>query len=505
MKLGTKLIIFLVMTVILTMTVHGYLSIQQDQENVQREIRVGMRGFTRAIQAGLRHFYADLRDLPATQDFVDAVGTRGNIHDLIVYDTEGKRVATSASLRYGSDFLELDPAPVLELDPRPVLRSARGAEGYVQGASVLIYYRIEPILNARSELVGAFVFARQGSRLIASIQERRNRIITTTSVLVALLSLLILIIVRRSITRPISELIARIREIGQGRWEQRIGIRGRDEIASLAKEFNTMSEELRRSYSRLIHEQEEKLKLEQELRHSERLASVGQLAAGLAHEIGTPLNIIGGRAEYLLRRPRSQTELNENLQAICGQIDRIARIVRQLLEFSRRREPVFRPVEIGQLLNNVKGFLEHKIDDKKVAVEVHIAPGLPIIQADPDLLQQVLINLFLNSLDVLKPGGIIRVRVAVGETGTCANDASGLYITFEDNGIGIPPENIGRVFDPFFTTKDVGDGTGLGLSVSYGIIKDHRGEIRIESEPGQFTRFIIYLPTEQLKQASNFQ
>jgi signal transduction histidine kinase len=365
----------------------------------------------------------------------------------------------------------------------------------------LIYYRIEPILASDNRAVGAFVFARQGARLIASIQERRNRIITTTSVLVALLSLLILVIVRGSISRPINELITRIRELGQGRWEQRIAIRGRDEIASLAKQFNIMSEELQASYSRLVHEQAEKIKLEQELRHSERLASVGQLAAGLAHEIGTPLNIIGGRAEYLLRRPRSQEELSENLRTIRSQIDRIAGIVRQLLEFSRRQEPVFRAVDVGLLLRNVRSFLDHKISERKVHVEIQGADGLPRVQADPELLQQVFINLFLNSLDALGSGGTIRITAAVEKPGVSTNagnnKANGLYLTFEDNGTGIRAEHIDRVFDPFFTTKDIGEGTGLGLSVTYGIIKDHGGEIQIESEPGKFTRFIIHLPTQR--------
>ena len=502
MRLGTKLILSPVTTIIVTMFVHGYLSIRQDKENIARESQVGMRGLTRAVQTGLKNFYADLHDLKATQNFVDAVGPRGNIHSLIVYDIAGQQVILSASLRDGTDFPELDATPIQKLDPGPVLQTGRETEGYVQGRRVLVYYRMEPILDTQGQIAGAFVLARRGSRLIASIQERSNRIIATTSILVAVLSLLILIIVRQNITRPINDLISRIRELGQGHWEQRIQTGGHDEIASLAREFNIMSEELQGSYTRLIHEQEEKLKLEQELRRSEHLASVGELAAGLAHEIGTPLNIIGGRAEYLLRRPRSQAELSENLRIIRSQIDRIAGIVRQLLEFSRRQEPVFRPVDVGLLLSSVRSFLDHKISERKVNVEIQRADGLPPIQADPELLQQVFINLFLNSLDALKPGGTIRITAAVRKSGVSINNSAannkvhGLSVTFEDNGTGIPPEHIDRVFDPFFTTKDIGDGTGLGLSVTYGIIKEHGGAIQIESDVGKFTRFIIHLPTE---------
>ena len=237
-------------------------------------------------------------------------------------------------MKYPNDFPELNLTPILRLDPRPAFQSPNGIDGYIRDRDVLIYYRIEPITTTDGRLAGAFVLARQGFQLIGSIEARRNRIVATTTALVLLLSLLVLIIVRRNITRPINQLVDRVREIGRGRWEQRIDSKGRDEVAALAKEFNSMSEELNRSYSRFLQEQQEKLKLERELRHSERLASVGQLAAGLAHEIGTPLNVIGGRAEYLLRRARSHEELTENLNIIRSQSDRITAIVRQLLEFS---------------------------------------------------------------------------------------------------------------------------------------------------------------------------
>jgi two-component system NtrC family sensor kinase len=507
MKLGTKLIVSLVLIVIVTMTIHGYLSIQQDEEAVEREIRVGMRGMTRAVQATLEHFYGDLRDIEGLRKFINTVGPRGNIHQVIVYNAKSELVAESSSIRYGSDFPELNPSPVLKLDPRPTLRAGTGTDGYIRKDKMLIYYRIEPIVSLENRQTGALVVARHGYRLLAGVEERRNRIFQTTSVLVLLLSTFILLLVRRSVTRPINELIQRISEIGKGKWNQRIEISGRDEVASLAKEFNLMCETLQESYARLVAEQQQKIKLEQDLRHTERLASVGRLAAGVAHEIGTPLNIIGGRAEYLLRRARTPEELNDNLRTIHSQIDRIARIVRQLLEFSRRREPVFRPVDIALLLNNVRKFVDHKIDERKAHVEIRTAGELPLVAADPDLLQQVFINLFLNSLDAMESGGTIKIGAETTPSWIpgmpSGNNGKVLCITFEDNGSGISPENIAQVFDPFFTTKDIGEGTGLGLSVSYGIIKDHGGEIRVESKPGQFTRFAIYLPMEQPDKTSD--
>jgi signal transduction histidine kinase len=498
MKLGTKLITALVLTVIVVMVVHGYLSIRQDQQNIEREIRIGMRGAARSIQTALGSFYGEAQDLKSLKNFVDTIFPSGNIHGLVFYDLNARPVAYSASLQQPNDHPELDPAPIMALDPRSVLKESKPVDGYVRLRQLFIYYRIEPVFDSAERLVGAFVIARHGGSLTGTIQERRNRILLTTAVLILLLSSLILIIVRRSISRPINNLIGKIREIASGQWSQRIAVRGRDEVALLAKEFNLMLDELRKAHSRLVDEQRAKLQLERDLRYSERLASMGRLAAGLAHEIGTPLNIIGGRAEFLMRRSRSVEELTHNLQIIRAQADRITGIVRQLLEFARRKEPAFRTVELSALLADVHALLEHQIREKEIRVQTDGTKQVPRFQADPDMLQQVFLNLYTNSLHALDHGGSIEIRAGVGPAqsseASSANGPSRIWISFEDNGKGIFPEHIDRVFDPFFTTKDIGQGSGLGLAVSYGIIKDHGGEIRAESEPGKFTRLVIELP-----------
>jgi signal transduction histidine kinase len=497
MKLGTKIILLIVSTVMVMMTIHGYLSVRQDEENVMRGIRTGMRGFAQAVRAALRDLYADNQNVAATREFARAVAPRGNIHGLIVYDLAARPVAISSSLNFPGDFPELDPEPILKLDPRPVLRDNQEVEGYLRDKGAFIYYRIEPIYTSQGQSVGAFVLARHGASLMTSIVERRDRIIQTTTALVLALSLLVWVIVQRSVAHPINRLIDRVREVGRGQWQQRIDISGDDEVATLAREFNLMSQELQNSYHRLIAEQGEKLKLEQELRRSERLASVGQLAAGLAHEIGTPLNIISGRAEHLMRRPRGTEEMKDNLEIIRSQSERIAAIVRQLLDFSRRREPFFREVDIVALLARTKDLLKHQIETKKIHVEITSPASLPPLRGDAELLQQVFINLYANSIYSLNPGGTIKIGVESLPTGNGASRA--VRVVFEDNGAGIAPENLGRIFDPFFTTKDIGEGSGLGLSVVFGVIKDHGGEIRAESELGKFCRFIIELPNSAVE------
>src|ERR1041385_9142546 len=504
MRLGTKLILSLVVTLVITMSIHGYWSIQQDRENMVREMRVGMVGLSRSIQAALVYMYSEERDLKATQQFIDSIGRTGNIHGVVVYDRLGKRLVVSRSLTDTQANPDLDPAPVLNIDPRAVLVNGQSEDGYVENPAHPVYYRIEPILDSEDHVVGAFVLGRRGLGYNMTLAARRDRIILTTGVLIALLTGVILILVHRNLSGPIRLLIDRIRAMGKGSWEKRLPVDGaNNEIASLALEFNQMSARLQELYGKLVQEQRERLNLERNLRQSDKLASVGQLAAGLAHEIGTPLNIIGGRAEFLLRRPRNPDEIADNLQVIRSQIDRITGIVRQLLEFSRRREPAFRRVELLTLLEKVIGLLEHKIAEKNIIIDLKADKSLPLVSADADQLQQVFLNLLLNSLQALPYGGRIKISAArVLDANEAANDKQPrLCIEFEDNGAGISPEHIGQVFDPFFTTKDIGEGTGLGLSVSYGIVKDHGGEIRAQSDLGSFTRFSILLPTDREEDA----
>ena len=500
MRLGTKLIIGLVFALIVIMLVHGYLSLRQDQENMTREMRVGMIGLARTVRVALQHAYGDEGNLRASQSLIDGIGRPGNIHGLVIYDRAGKRAAISVSLTDRGSVPNLDPGPVLNIDPGPTLTDGESREGYIEHPAHPVYFRIEPIMDSQSHLAGAVVVGRRGLGLADVLESRRDRILVTTGTLIVVMSLSILIIVRRNISQPIELLIERIRNVGIGPWDRRVPVEGNNEISLLAREFNQMCERLQDLYASLAREKLDRVGLERNLRQSEKLASVGQLAAGLAHEIGTPLNIIGGRADFLLRRQRSAAEISDNLQTIHSQIDRIAGIVRQLLEFSRRREPAIRAVELKPLIEKIASLLEHKIAERQVSVDYQIPAGLPCIAGDPDQLQQVFLNLFLNALHALPPNGQIRIRAKLVENGAVSipvEDARrGLQVEFEDNGTGIPAHQIGQVFDPFFTTKDVGEGTGLGLSVSYGIIKDHGGEIRVDSQVGQFTRFTIFLPSQ---------
>lgn len=237
--------------------------------------------------------------------------------------------------------------------------------------------------------------------------------------------------------------------------------------------------------------------LESQLLRAEKLVTVGILAAGIAHEIGTPLGVVRGRAEYMSGKLGAGHPQAAGIQVIIEQIDRVSRTIRQLLDFSRVQPAMVRGVVLGPLLRGAQELLHGEAERRRVAVEVEVPEGLPPLSADPDQLQQVVLNLALNACDACEPGGRVRIEAHVeapGEPGAW----SGVRLTVRDDGCGIPAEHLNRVFDPFYTTKKRGQGTGLGLTVVAQIVRNHGGRIELESEPGRGTCVTLWWPATSL-------
>jgi signal transduction histidine kinase len=240
---------------------------------------------------------------------------------------------------------------------------------------------------------------------------------------------------------------------------------------------------------RLLDESERKLELERRLRHSDKLATIGTLASGLAHEIGNPMGVIRGRAEHLLRSNPDSRKLNQGLEIIINQIDRISRIVRMLLDFGRRREPVRVTTDVRAIVRRTLRLLETEAERRKVSLVRELGPVPLLVDCDADQMQQVFVNLGMNALDAMADhGGTLRVA-AEGYTSE-AGDV--VRLCFDDDGPGVDEQFKERVFDPFFTTKDPGKGTGMGLAVSQSIVRDHEGEITLEPR-AHGARFVVTL------------
>ncbi len=248
---------------------------------------------------------------------------------------------------------------------------------------------------------------------------------------------------------------------------------------------------LRQFISREIDER--RIAVEQ-LRHADRLNAVGKLAAGVAHELGTPLNVILGSAELIEEDPTGSGEIRRLSGIIRKQTERMAGIIRQLLDFSRKGGTAAMPLDLGRLASDVAALLTPLA--RKQGIEIRVEPGPTIsVLGNRQELEQVLNNLVMNAIQSMPNGGEVRLRYGSrAESDPFGRSRFVASLAIIDEGSGIAPNDLDRVFDPFFTTKDVGRGTGLGLSVSYGIIRDHDGSIGVESRLDAGSTFTVRLP-----------
>jgi signal transduction histidine kinase len=303
------------------------------------------------------------------------------------------------------------------------------------------------------------------------------------------------------VTRPIAKLLSGIDDVAHGDLSRVLLSEREDEIGALATRFNEMTGSLRESRAETERQNAAKLDLEERLSHTEKLATLGQLAAEIAHEVGTPLNVIAGRARSLARRAEDPTDVAKKANIIAEQASRITRIIQRLLDFTRRSvgEAVEqREVDVNDVAATTVDFLEGKLAAAHVKPHLVRAGSLPPVKGDRDRLQQVLFNLILNAIESMPDGGALRV-----ETSEVTRRRPGLELAPEqpvvvveiaDTGPGIPPEVRDRIFEPFYTSKRGQGGSGLGLAVSHGIVKEHDGWIEIDDNPGGGALFRVCLP-----------
>lgn len=335
----------------------------------------------------------------------------------------------------------------------------------------------------------------------------RERAYLRQSVVQALITTLVIAIVCGLIAlglgywfvgQPIAELCRQARRIGGGDFSSRISVLHRDEIGQLGHEINTMCDRLAEANRQIAAETEARIATLDQLRHADRLKTLGQLASGVAHELGTPLSIIAGRAKKGRSGTQDPEEQRKGLALIVEQAERMTVIIRQLLDFARRRGTRLGVRDLRQVARGTLDMLAPLAE--KHGVTVRLGDGGPPVPAEVDAtqLQQALTNVAMNGIQAMRgSGGELRVTVerthAVPPPDHGATPGEYACIRVDDQGAGIPAEQIPHVFEPFFTTKGVGEGTGLGLSVAWGIVREHGGWIDVASEPGRGASFRLYL------------
>ena len=360
-----------------------------------------------------------------------------------------------------------------------------------------------PIVNANSKLGGLDV-----SDSAVAINRRVHTIWWTT--IGAILALFVLFGLTvawagfRFVGKPLKLLVEKTEQAAEGDFTKPLVLKGnKDEFHDLANALNKMCSRLSQQQTKIEQETKSKIEALNQLRHTDRLQTVGQLSSGIAHELGTPLNVVLGHADLIASGKMTTDEVTESAETIRGEIKRMTGIVRQLLDFSRSKPAAHTHVDLNALMRSTIELL-HSMS-YKVNVNLLFDSNLAQARADAneDQLKQVFLNLIMNAVQAMPDGGNVQTRLELFENtqpppGEDLTEEAGDYycVSIQDQGVGISESQLDRIFEPFFTTKEVGSGTGLGLSIAYGIVKEHGGWIKVESEIGAGSCFRVFLPAQ---------
>ena len=302
----------------------------------------------------------------------------------------------------------------------------------------------------------------------------------------------------RMVGQPLSQLINQVERIGYGDLRPQPLPKTEDELGQLAVAINQMRERLIEQRDTIQAETKTRLETQNQLRHADRLGTVGTLAAGLAHELGTPLNVVAGRADLIAGGRLSTDEVNQSAGTIKSEAERMTGIIRQLLDFARQSTPNIAPTSANELAAKTCELIRPLASKANSTIELARGPEPTTIIADGSQIQQVITNLLANAVQAMPSGGTIELGIGRQECTPPADVSAAadgyVCISVRDHGAGMSDDEIEQIFEPFFTTKETGQGTGLGLSIAYGIVREHEGWIDVASELGEGTTFRVFLP-----------
>jgi signal transduction histidine kinase len=481
MGLRLRLILVIMIPLVLVLGVYGMIRLRTERAQLLAQNQRLMGLTAKAIQITVENALRDRQIGDIRRLLAEIVEGQEQIDRIRLFNPALEATLVSNSLSIGEQIPEDALRRVLAYGVPESFYQPRGQE--------LVLYYVMPV-RVRDDVQAAMEIVQVAS----AVQERAESAVWDVAVRLGLVTvsvaLLTGLILQRQVLRPLARLVDGIRRLGSGDTGPRLPIDRHDELGRVAAAFNTMAEQLEVARRKLLEETERALDLEGQLRHAQTLAVAGRLATALAHEVGTPLNIISGRAEFLQQSLTTDDRARHELEIIIGQIDRISGIIRSLLDTVRPVKPEVQRVDVSGVIDRLYPLLRHAARRDGVSLQADVSPALPAVAADPNQLQQVLINLVMNALDAVEPGGFIRVAAAASRHG----ERDGVQVTVSDSGRGMLPAIRARVFEPFFTTKPPGRGTGLGLTICRDIVKEHGGDIRVDSDSEHGTRVSVWLP-----------
>jgi signal transduction histidine kinase len=547
MKIGIRLTMTTMVLVVLTLSLYGWASLRARQaeltSDLERQTALVGASTRVSLEAALKDgLFEDTRKLVARwQDaeptirftYLDVAHAHPGLQTPAFIVAARAAVVTDGQIPAGAVTTPDDDSPYIYLpappDPTRAQRLQRmtidkqPVGEHVELDGKHLYALMEPVRDDQDRVVAAMELVRNEADLERLLGETRRTVLWALIGLLALWAGTLWLSTRQAISNPLKRLVEAIDDVTHGDLGRVILRERDDEVGDLADRFNEMTGSLREAREEILAGVDAKLQLEARLRHSEKLATIGQLAAGIAHEVGTPLNVIGGRARQMEKKVNEPAEVAKNAGIIAAQTQRITKIIQQLLDFARRPASVRRKVDLQTVAQDCLDFLEHQLATSRVDAALRpfaidstrtegsgvalLPPADPTVQGDADQLQQVCLNLCVNAIQAMPMGGALELATRALVRRRPGLDAAdpGRYVVLEvaDTGVGIPEEDRERIFEPFYSTKQgpLSDGreggTGLGLAVSVGIVKDHDGWIEIDNRPGGGTIFRVFLPAAE--------
>jgi len=501
---------------ILALGIFTYVSINSQKKQLIGEVLRGASRISETIKRSTRYDMLKYQS-EDVHKIIETIGEQEGLEKIRVFNKEGKIMFSTDKKEIGSMVDKKAEAcyachsaekPLEKLSIPERNRIFRTKDGH------RVLGMINPIYNEKDcytsdchvhppsqKVLGVLDIGMSLAYVDKQIKGNQNKMLAFAVVVFLGISGTIGIFVRRSVSRPVRALVDETKKIASGNLEYTLKIDSKDEIGELANSFNRMTKDLEKAQEELkewsrvlekrVEERTQELKKTQEqLIQSEKLASLGKLAAGIAHEINNPLTGILTYSSLLLKENKDNPQVKEDLEVIVNETTRCRKIVKGLVEFARQTEPSKTPADINKVVEETLPLLEHQAIFHNISVVKKLKENLPTVMADLDQIRQVFVNIILNAAEAMSQGGTLTIETNLD------SEKNFLKVSFSDTGCGISEENLPKIFDPFFTTKKSGKGTGLGLSVSYGIIQRHNGFLEVKSQLGKGSTFTVKLPLE---------
>ena len=488
-RIPTKLVLGLATASAVILGSYGLRELRKEKKDLTDVAKHDMKVLGTALKVAIENALRD-KQVADIHEILQSLKLKDSTIDVLVFDPAGQL----APHPFGSPA----SAALVHEAVREVNSSGESLVR-MQGARDLSrIVGIFPLRDDDGSNLGTMAIVRPLDALRADLRSETISTILSILTLIAGVAGVGWFLVHLYVRRPLMNLMIAMKDVRAGNLAASVSVQRTDEVGVLTAEFNSMVRELASARSHLIEATESREALEAGLRRVDKLATLGQLSAGLAHEIGSPLQILNGRARVLASRTDLPADVRRIAQVLEEQSDRIAKIVEQLLSVSRRRAAHQSEIDLGVTIGPIVDLLEHEARRRAVRLEFE-RPSSPLkVVADVDQVQQVTLNLLSNALRATPRDGRVRLTLAASSfkagDGTHAHPSVSLAV--DDTGCGIAEELLGRIFEPFFTTWAEAGGAGLGLAVVKSIVDEHGGTIAVQSEKDVGTRFTVHFPVD---------